>query len=622
MEPELAEVRDFLAAHPPFDALPAPALTRLPSLMEIRYFRRGEVIRRPGQRAHEMYVLRSGAVDIRDADGVLVERSDPGTSFGMSALLDRTGSLFEFTAIEDSLCLVVPAEVFLSLCDEHEPVRAFFDRSSRRRERPATVTDRGTAHLRTRASDLVRREPITTTTGTSVREAARVMREHGVSSLLVMDGSRLAGILTDRDLRNRVVTGDHHADEPVERVMTPDPVTGSAESLAFELLLEMVQRNIHHLPLVDGQRVIGVVTGTDLMRLEHANPIYIVGDIAKAQDVDAVVALSRRLPVVVHQLTAQSTTADDTSRVATAVRDALERRLLQLAEQELGPPPVPYCWVVLGSQARLEVALAGDQDNALVLDDAGSPDDADTADHGAYFARLAHRVSDALAACGYQYCAGQVMATNPRWRQPFSAWRRGFSDWMGRPEPQAVLTTSIFFDMRGLHGAVELARRLQDHVLSEAPDRRTFLTHLAGHAVSAEPPLGFFRQFVLEGAGEHRDTLDLKARGLAPVAEVARVHALAAGTPALNTHARLRAAATAGRVNPQSAEDLSGAFEFIAAARLRHQTAQVRQGRAPDNHLRPDELSSLERRHLRDAFRVVKQAQAVLAATHGTRLVT
>jgi len=620
MEPELAEVRDFLTRHAPFDALPGPVLSRLPSQLEIRYFRRGEVIRRPGQRAEEMYVLRSGAVDIRDADGVLVERSEAGTSFGMSALLDHAGSPFEFTAIEDSLCLVVPADVFLSLCADHEPVRAFFDRSSRRRERPATVTDRGSAHLRTRASDLVRRDPVTTTTTTAVRDAARVMRDHGVSSLLVMDGSRLAGILTDRDLRNRVVTGDHHADDPVERVMTPDPVTGSADTLAFELLLEMVQRNIHHLPLVDGQRVVGVVTSTDLMRLEHANPIYIVGDIAKAPDVEAVVALSRRLPVVVDQLTTQSSTADDTCRVATAVRDAIERRLLQLAEQELeqelGPPPVPYCWVVLGSQARLEVALAGDQDNALVLDDDATPDD------DAWFERLARFVSDALAACGYPYCAGEVMATNPRWRQPFSAWRRGFSDWMSRPEPQAVLSTSIFFDMRGLHGAIGLARKVQDHVLSEAPDRRSFLTHLAGHAVGTEPPLGFFRQFVLEGAGEHRDTLDLKARGLAPVVEVARVHALAAGTPALNTHARLRAAAAEGRISQQSAEDLSEAFEFIAAVRLRHQSAQTRQGRPPDNRVRPEDLSSLDRRHLRDAFRVVKQAQSVLAATHGTRLVT
>jgi CBS domain-containing protein len=361
---------------------------------------------------------------------------------------------------------------------------------------------------------------------------------------------------------------------------------------------------------------VGVVTGTDLMRLEHANPIYIVGDLAKAPDVDAVVALSRRLPVVVDQLTTQSTTADDTCRVATAVRDAVERRLLQLAEQALGPPPVPYCWVVLGSQARLEVALAGDQDNALLLDDAATPEDDE------YFGQLARLVSDGLAACGYAYCAGEVMATNPRWRQPFSAWRRTLSDWMRRPEPQAVLSTSIFFDMRGLSGAVELARRVQDHVLTEAPDRRAFLTHLAGHAVSTEPPLGFFRQFVLEGAGDHRDTLDLKARGLAPVVEVARVHALAAGAPALNTHARLRAAAAEGRVRPQSAEDLSEAFEFIAAVRLRHQCAAVRDARPVDNHLRPEELSSLERRHLRDAFRVVKQAQGVLAATHGTRLVT
>ena len=188
------------------------------------------------------------------------------------------------------------------------------------------------------------------------------------------------------------------------------------------------------------------MTSTDLMRLEHANPIYLVGDLRKAAGVEDVVRLTRRLPRIVQQLTEEAASADDIGRVATAVSDATARRLLDLAIAELGPPPAPYCWVVLGSQARLEQGLAGDQDNALILGDQAAAGDEE------YFATLAQRVSDGLAACGYAYCTGGVMATNPTWRQPLTQWRRTFSAWLKTPEPDAVLSGSIFFDMRPLHG--------------------------------------------------------------------------------------------------------------------------------------------------------------------------
>ena len=614
METELAEIRDFLSRHEPFDALPPAVLDTLPGELEVRYFRRGTLILGVGQDTDVMYVLRSGAVDIRDRSGSLVERAESGTSFAMSALLQDAPSSYEFTAIEDSLVLVVPAAVFLRLCEEHPAFRAFFDRRHRQRERaaagPAGLVDRSAAGLRIAARDLVHRAPETASATVSIAAAARTMRERGVSSLLLVDSGRLVGIVTDRDLRNRVLAEGRDPAAPVATIMTADPVTGSADALAFELLMEMVARNIHHLPIVDGDEVLGMVTSTDLMRVEHANPIYLVGDITKARTAEEVARLARRLPRIVEQLTEESASADDTGRVATAVGDAVGRRLLDLALAELGPAPVPYCWVVLGSQARLEQGLASDQDNALILSDQAGPE------HEGYFRSLAQRVGSGLAASGYAYCSGGVMATNPRWRQPVSAWRRTFAAWLTTPEPEAVLASSIFFDMRPLHGSRELFTALQDHVVRQAPRRHAFLAHLAKHAVSNQPPLGFFRGFVLEGAGEHADTLNLKRRGIAPIVDLVRVHALATGTAQVNTQARLRAVTAAGRLSAETAADLAGALEFIADVRLRHQARQVRAGQPPDNYSRPEELSAFEKRHLRDAFQVVKHAQSVLARSY------
>ena len=614
MDTELVEIREFLAQHAPFDTLPRPVLERLVPRLEVRYFRRGSVLLAVGQHTDVMYVLRSGAIDIRDRDGELVERSESGTSFAMSPLLQETPSSYEFTAIEDSLVLAVPAEAFLELCREHPDFKAFFDRRHRQRAQQAQFTaqiaGRRFAGLRVAARDLVARAPETADSHVSIREAAETMRSRGVSSLLVVHGGRLVGIVTDRDLRNRVLAEGRDPSSPVASVMTADPVSASPDDLAFEVLMEMVARNIHHVPVVDDGQLVGIVTSTDLIRLEQANPIYLVGDLRKASSVEEVVRLSARLPQVVQQLVEQDASADDVGRVATAIGDATGRRLLDLALAGLGPAPVPWCWVALGSQARHEQGLASDQDNALLLSDEATPDDA------AWFEALARRVSDDLAACGYAYCTGGVMATNAKWRQPVGQWKRTFAGWMTTPHPDAVLAGSIFFDMRPLHGAAELFTNLQDHVLAQAPHRTTFLAHLAKHAVSNHPPIGFFRGFVLEGAGEHVDTLNLKRKGLGLIVDLARVHALAVGTPHVSTLARLRAVASAGRLSAEAAADLAGAMEFLGQVRLRHQASQVRAGRAPDNYVGPDELSAFDKRHLRDAFQVVKQGQAVLARTY------
>ena len=549
---------------------------------------------------------------MRDARGSLVDRGGEGACFGSTSLTRGNPSTVSVTAIEDTLALLLPAEDFHRLCTDHPQVDAFFDAQRAGRMSGAVaslqVSSTGNAILRTRVRDLVGREPVAVGTTASVRDAAQVMSQRGVSSVLVMDGERLAGILTDRDLRTRVLAAGADPGALVAEVMTTDPVTGAVDSLAFEVLLEMVGRNIHHLPIVDAAgHPVGVVTTTDLLRLEQANPVYLAGDIAKQRDVDGVARVANRLPEVVQALVEQDASADDIGRIVTAVGDAVERRVIALAEVDLGRPPVPYCWVALGSRARLEQALAADQDTAIVIDDAMQTRDA------AWFEALAARVTADLVECGYPRCPGDVMATNPRWRQPLAGWRREFSSWLHEPVPDAVLGASIFFDMRPVHGDAALFASLQRHVLTASPASTVFLAHLARQAIANEPPLGFFRGFVLEKAGDHRDTLDIKRGGIGAVVELARAHALSLGSPAVNTQARIQAARDAGILGDARADDLRDAFEFISYVRLRHQAAQVRRGAAVDSFVSPDELSGFDKRHLREAFAIVRGAQSVLA---------
>jgi CBS domain-containing protein len=435
--------------------------------------------------------------------------------------------------------------------------------------------------------------------------------------VLVTEGDRLVGILTDRDLRSRVVATGFDSARPVHEVMTADPVTGDPDAVALEILLELVRRNIHHLPLVDGEQVVGMITATDLLRLEQANPVHLAGEASKAADVASVAAVTARLDRLVVSLVRQGTSGHDAGRVVTAVGDAVEARLLELAEQALGPPPVPYAWLTLGSRARFEQALGADQDHALVLhDDAGPEPEPEVA---AYFRQLAERVTAGLETVGYPRCRGDQMATNPQWRTTLAEWHGLVDRWVSSPSPEAVLHASVFFDLRHLHGDAALTSSLREHQRRAAQRSELFRAHLATAAVGRHPPVGFFRNLVVERSGDHRDTLDLKKGGLLVLVEIARIHGLAAGSTETSTLGRLADAAAAGRISASLAADLHDAWEFLSLLRLRHQAAEIADGRAPDNRIAPARLSSFEQRQLKAAFGVVRAAQQALAQHYPVR---
>jgi CBS domain-containing protein len=286
---------------------------------------------------------------------------------------------------------------------------------------------------------------------------------------------------------------------------------------------------------------------------------------------------------------------------------SISQRLLQLGEEKFGKPPVPYCYLVLGSLARQEQLIVTDQDNAMVIDDRFDPKR-----HDAYFADLAAFVSDGLAACGYRYCEGKIMATNPRWRQPLSAWQQIFTDWIDDPEPEALLHCCIFFDLDGVYGQMNLASTLKNLVRTKVLKNRKFLAHMARNALLRNPPLGFFRYFVLEPSGEHKKTFNIKERGTSPISDLVRVHALASGSSSINTLDRLHDIKETDLLPQGVGRELIDALEFISMVRIRHQVQQIENGGTPDNNVDPERLTKFERKHLRNAFQIVEESQSFL----------
>ena len=616
MNVELTAVRDFLAAHHPFDRLPPAVLDDLVTRLTSRYYRRGSVIHTAGRRAESVFILRSGAVDITDANGALADRCVEGDAFGVSSARDDTPSRFTMVALEDSLALLMTATDFRRLLAAYPDFAGFFDEQSAERLRAAVEALRtpepGHEVLRTTLRDMVSRLPVTVDEAVSIQEAARLMTAHRVSALLVTRaevGGVISGIVTDRDMRRLVVAEGRPSDGPVSAIMTTNPMTIEADATAVEAMLTMMQRGFHHLPVVEHGRPVGMITSGDIMRLQQANPVAIVGTIATCDTLEQLIDARSRLPALVRELVRQDTSAAEIGRIVTAVGDAVTRTLLRFAERELGPAPVPYAWVALGSQGRLELGLSSDQDNALVL--ATEPDEAGAA----WFADLADRVTQGLAACGYALCPGDIMASNPAWRLSREQWHRVFRGWINEPDSDAVLHADTFFDMRALTGS-EIVEPLLQAVHRGTASNPRFLARLAREAVTWQPPVGFFRGFALDRAGKGTKGLDLKAGGISPIVHIARIHALAAGLPEVATGARLSAAAASETISQQRADDLRGAYEMISHLRLRHQSQQAERGLLTDNVVDPNELATIDRSSLRDAFKIIRDAQQELAYTY------
>src|SRR3990167_5795079 len=560
-----AAIRD----HRVFGRLPASAQVSLAKALMVQGYEAGVRLADGESFTAHLYWLMDGAVELQDADDQPLLSLQAGEFFG----LDQGADLMACAAVALSACRVAQLD--------HATLGAL------RQEAPALA--------------------YSLPPQTSIREAAQIMSEKRVSSVLIVEQDHLFGLITDRDLRNRVIAAGMDTGRSIMDIATLAPMTIDVQTPAFDALLLMARHNIHHVPVLDGQRIAGMITATDLTEQHSTSAVYLAGDIYKQGSVEGLQQASTKIKRLQQSLASAQASAYSTGHIITAITDAITSRLLQLGEARFGPAPVDYVWVAAGSQARSEQTAKSDQDNCMVLDDSY-----DEAQHGAYFKSLAQFVCDGLDACGYVYCPGEMMAMTDTWRQPRRRWAEYFARWTGQPDPKSLMLTCVFFDLRAVHGNNQLLDGLRRDVLERTRGNSIFLALMVGNALTHQPPLGMFKGISSIRSGEHKGTIDLKHTGVVPIVDLARVYALAGGDDAVNTHDRLLGAAAGGSISEQSARDLRDALEFLAFTRIQHQARQIAAGLAPDNYLNPDDISNFERSQLKDAFTVVQSLQSVL----------
>jgi len=393
----------------------------------------------------------------------------------------------------------------------------------------------------------------------------------------------------------------------VTDIMTAELTKVEHNQFVFEAILLMLRYNVHHLPVIKLGLPLGVVALADVIRYESQNSLFVVRSIFNAQTVEELTALASDVRACFSRLVAEDANSRMIGGSMAVIGRSFKQRLLEMAEEKFGPPPVPYCFLALGSMAREEQLIVTDQDNALILDNRFDPQL-----HDEYFLNLANFVCDALDACGYTYCTGKVMATNRQWRQPLKVWEQYFSEWIERPSPEFLLNSAIFFDLEGVWGEMHWPEMLNDLIRRKARSNSRFLACMARAALTRTPPLGFFKGFVMETDGKHTNSINMKRRGTAPLADLIRVHALAVGSRAHNSFERLQDIIEAGLLPPGNGPDLRDALELIAMVRIRHQALDLQSGTEPDNNIEPDNLSDFERKNLKDAFQILSNAQKFL----------
>jgi CBS domain-containing protein len=600
------DVAEFLAAHPPFDALAREDVARLAASAEVERRPAGaEIFQQGAAPVTHLRVVREGSVEIVH-DGRLLDLLGPGELLGHASMLSGLPTGFAAVAAEETVCLRFPADVAEPLLAqpaglryvtrslvEYADVQAGSEPRPNPAQRPVAV--------------LLRAPLVVCTPDTPIREAAQVMARAGTSSVVVDPGDGSLGILTDRDLRARVVAGGLDPELPVSRAMTAPAYTVAADRTGSEVLLDMLDRGVRHFPVLAATgEVIGVIADSDLVAVATRSSFGLRAAIARADTLAELVAASAAVRPTLVALHDARVAASDVSAILSVVMDALSRRLLELVVAEDGAP-ASFTWIALGSLARREALPASDIDSALVWHGADDPE------LSARLRAIAARVIDGLAACGFASDANGAIASRPLFARSDTAWQAAARSWLENPtQEKALILVSLIVDGRPVWG-VRTAPRLPDAFL-DARRNPLLLRLLARFALSHRPPTGFLRGLVVEDSGEHRGRLDLKLGGTVPIVDLARWAGLAAGVSSASTPARLRAAAAAGTLDPDDARVLEEAFELVAGLRLTHQITQIKEGVRLDDFVDPDSLSPLTRASLKDVFRAVAGVQRRIAA--------
>ncbi len=614
----------FLRDCMPFSSLSESELGQIAATMAWKEFPSDEIVIRQGVRGTHFFLIGSGLVKVfllgEDSRETVLAFLGEGDCFGEISLLSNGPTTAAIRAMEDTVCLVQAREDFLLTVRKYPAFFQFFNQllTNRMRsvykellsENPGVCQVEPYLYRKQVGDMLSRGEPVARESAT-IRETARKIIEEGLGAVVVVDEDRRPqGVVRLRGVVKTTLMEGVDPEARVSTIMERDFCSIDAESYFFDALHAMIRERVHELVVLRDGVVEGIVTGFDLLRFRGREVLSLIRNIDTAPDYDHLRRMRSEVEKVLRALMTDGALASQACKIVSEFNDRMVKRVLHLVEQECGGPPAPYAWLGLGSEGRREQTLLTDQDNAIIFAGNGKGGVRD------YFSAFSSKVVEGLSRCGIPLCRGQVMATNPRYFGDLEEWKAKVTRWVTKPEGEgdAVLDNYVFLDFRAVYGDRLLEKKLKAHLIDLAKQHPSFLRYLALTAVSIPIPVGFFKNFIVERDGEHKNKLNLKLYGLVPLITCLKILALHEGIPETNTLERLKALGKKAILTIDQLEMLEQAYETFLTLKVRANLADLDAGRELSNHIDPALLSTRQKQLLKEAFWAVSQLQKTTKA--------
>ena len=621
-------ITDFLKQYEPFSYLAIEDVYHIATQVKVLYLDKNEVLFQINDATHEnFYVVNTGEIGLNitsDSDDVLIDKCDAGDIIGLRPFFAKDNYLMTAKAREESILYAIPIEVFKPYVSQNNEVLNFLLESFASNTRnPHDKNNKGklisenviyneqSAEIQYYQPIKYTKNPFTAKSTHIVKDIAQKMTDLKIGSVIIEKAKLPIGIITDKDLRSKIATGLFSIDVDVKQIMS-NPVITVAENLSIaEAQIMMLKYNVGHLCVtVDGtvhSEIKGIISEHDIVVAQANNPGVLLKQCKRASKSSDLRIIREKLTDLIQQSLDKNIPINHLCSIAGEINTAISRRAIELAIEKIGtPPPTKFSWLCMGSQGRKEQLLLTDQDNFIVFEDV--PDKEYDAVKK-YFLELAERVTKTLNKVGYEYCPANMMASNPMWCKSLTDWKKQFNLWINAPGDNGILMCSIFFDYDLVYGDESFVDKLTQNIFENTNKNELFFAFLGADAIKSPPPLGFFKQFIVENDGENKDTFDIKARALMPLIDAARLLALHKEIRNVNnTYLRYKKLAELEPQNEELYEACADAFLTLLSFRTEEGLMNENSGR----YLNLKELSKLDKVKLKNSFYPIQGIQELL----------
>ena len=621
-----SQISHFLSGIVPFSFLPEDVLKEISREFSVVHYSSGTRLFFQGKsKVEHLYIIQKGAVERYFEEGnnkMLRGVLGEGDLYGGISMLVNDGiSVRSIHILENTYFYILSKTVFLKLCHDHKNFAEYFSGTFGKRmmdksyaaiiKNPAGGIDSATPFFDLQVQNIYQKNILSCGEDTPIQQSASLMSDGKCSSIYIQNSKgEYTGVVTDTDLRSKVIVKGHDITAPIATIMSSPLHSVQMDAMVSEALLEMMDAKLKHLAVRDRKsNVVGILTNRDLLTAQEQSPFFVIRELASAAGLDEIVDKQKRIPRLIQNMLNSGAKAKTVTRLISSISDAILEKLVAFALDELGPAPAEFVFLIVGSEGRNEQTLKTDQDNAIIYADVGK---SESRAAKAYFLEFGERVCTWLDQAGYDFCKGDVMAQNPKWCQPLSMWKRYFYSWIRVSTPKDLMQSNIFFDLRGGCGNIGLVDELRLFLFESLEGWTRFFRDLTVNALGFKPPLGFFRNFVVESKGEHRHKLDIK-KSMTPIVDIARIYALNNNISETNTQERLYRLYLEKVLNEETYNDLDHAYGYLMHQRLSCQIKSILAGEKPDNYIDPNKLSRMDQTMLKEIFKRIERMQTKLS---------